>query len=215
MGVGAESPSLGHELVLVHAQQGKDRVGRWDAKPGLLDESLCEYQSMAGPRSITNMGFALLATVLVAAACGGDGDGSSSATSSASGDGATSVPAITSEEVCALLSDAEMESLVGEPLPAEPIGPDSPNIGCSWNLGSVLVQVSVGQTTPVTAPGQECTPVDGLGSTAIECAGSVQFITNGTRVRISTDGFPLSVGAGAPDILAVARALEPKIAARG
>lgn len=152
------------------------------------------------------MGIALLALALVASACGGDG------TDGAADGGVAPEGAITSEEVCALLSDEEMESLVGRALPAEPIGPDSPNTGCSWNTGSVLVQVSVGQTTPVTAPGQECAPLD-LGSEAIECAGSVQFITNGTRVRVSTDGFPLSLGADAPDILAVARALEPKIAA--
>lgn len=143
--------------------------------------------------------------VLVVSACGGG-----SAADRASGD-----ESITSEEVCALLSDAEMESLVGRALPAEPIGPDSPNVGCSWNTGSVLVQVRAGQTTPVTAPGQQCTSLD-LGSEALQCDdGAVQFITNGFRVRISTDGFPLALGGDAPDVLAVARALEPKIAALG
>lgn len=161
------------------------------------------------------MGVALLAVVLMVAACGDSGDtGDDAGSASSNGsEGGASASEITSEEVCALLSDAEMESLVGRALPSEPIGPDSPNIGCSWNTGSVLVQVRVGQTTFVTAPGQECTPVD-LDSEAIECDTAIQFITNGTRVRVSSDGFPLSIGAGPPDVLAVARALEPKIAAR-
>ncbi len=156
---------------------------------------------------------ALLSTALVAWGCGSDGS-DDDASDIAAGNGSTSASEITSDEVCALLSDAEMESLVGQALPSEPIGPDSPNTGCSWNTGSVIVQVSVGSTTPVTAPGQQCTPVD-LGDEALECDGVIQFITNETRVRVSTDGFPLSVGADAPDVLAVATALEPKIAARG
>lgn len=156
---------------------------------------------------------AALATSLLLAACGDDGNGSDEAS-----DGAASTQAEaddTSEgaadfDVCALLSDAEMESLVGEALPAEPLGPDSMFIGCSWNVGSVLVQVDVGSDTPVTAPGEECSSVD-LGEVALECAGSVQFVTNGMRVRVSTDGF--TVGGEEVDVLAVATALEPKIQA--
>ena len=175
---------------------------------------LRENGPMKQHRRLAGLGVALLSIALVASACGGDASDDDGASGATAGNGSTSAPEITSEEVCALLSDEEMESLVGEALPFEPIGPDSPNIGCSWNTGSVIVQVSVGQTTPVTAPGQECTPVD-LGDEALECDGAIQFITNGTRVRVSTDGFPLSLGAEAPDVLAVATALEPKIAARG
>ena len=76
---------------------------------------------------ISTTAVAVLAVVLVASACGGDSGGGD--TTGASEDGATSPAEITSEEVCALLSDAEMESLVGRALPSVPIGPDSPNVG--------------------------------------------------------------------------------------
>ena len=174
--------------------------------------ALRENAVMMRRSRISTTAVAVLAVVLVASACGGDSGGGD--TPGASEEGAACPAEITGEEVCPPLPDAEMETLVGRAPPAEPIGPDSPNIGCSWNTGSVIVQVSVGQTTPVTAPGQECTEIPDLGDLALECDTAIQFITNGTRVRVSSDGFPLSVGAGAPDVLAVARALEPKIAAR-
>lgn len=150
-------------------------------------------------------------SALLLAACGDDGgtgafDGAPDATDTAT-DGDDAAADI---DVCALLSDAEMEELVGEALPAEPLGPDSPFIGCSWNVGSVLVQVDQGAESPVTAPGQECATVD-LGDQALECDGAIQFLTNGMRVRVSTDGF--TVGGEPVDVLTVATALEPKIQA--
>jgi len=86
--------------------------------------------------------------------------------------------------VCALLDDSEIESLLGAVLPSEPAGADAPFPACSWQGGRLIVQVARGDSV-VLAPGQECPAVD-LGDEGVRCPGSVQFVTNGSRVIVQT-----------------------------
>jgi hypothetical protein len=68
------------------------------------------------------------------------------------------------------------------------------------------VQVDRGTDSIVLAPGQECPSVD-IGDEAVSCPGSVQFVTNGTRVIVQTIE---DDDVTEDQLTAVAAALEPK-----
>jgi hypothetical protein len=120
----------------------------------------------------------LAVIVLSVAACGGDGDDAEGAPD-ASGD-----PDAEELDVCALLTDDEIETLLGEVLPSAPGDPESPYPACSWQTGRLIVQVAPGDEI-VLAPDQECPPVD-LGDEGVRCPGSVQFVTDGSRIIVQT-----------------------------
>jgi hypothetical protein len=147
----------------------------------------------------------LVAAAIAFAGCGDD-DGASTQDSEA-GNGETSSSAITSEQVCELLDENEVEALVGksitgQSLTAEP-GEGSPYSSCSWNTGRLIIQVAPGNSI-VLAPGQECPSID-VGQEGVECPGSAQFVVGDSRVIVQT----IEDVTGA-QLLAVAEALEPK-----
>jgi hypothetical protein len=137
-----------------------------------------------------------LATLLTA--CGGGSDGGSEG-----GGGAVEVTGDTID-VCGLLSDSEIASLLGGALESKPAGSDAPYPGCSWNTGRLIVQVAPGNAL-VLAPGQDCPSVD-IGDEAVACPGSVQFVVNDSRVIVQT-----IEDLTEDQLVAVARALAPKV----
>jgi len=140
-------------------------------------------------------GVVLLVAGVVCAACGGDDGGGSDGSGSSVG---------SSEEVCALLSDSEVQTLLGQALTPEPAGSDSPYPACSWNTGRLIVQVAEGDSI-VLAPDQECPSVD-IGDEGVDCPGSVQFVVGGSRVIVQTIEDVTDA-----QLVAVAEALAPKL----
>lgn len=118
-------------------------------------------------------------------ACGGDDDAAPTAAVDTSG-GAEAEGELTPDDVCALLSDDDISSVLGETYPFVPndYPEESPFPGCSWRTGRILVQVAPG-STPVTAPGQECAPLD-IGDVSLDCTSSIQAVVGDSRVVVST-----------------------------
>jgi hypothetical protein len=143
-------------------------------------------------------------TVAVAA-CGDDDEGSDAADGAPSDESVGDTSSSGDLDVCALLDDGEIESLLGASLPSEP-GSGDPYPSCSWQTGRLIVQVDRGTDSIVLAPGQECPSVD-IGDEAVSCPGSVQFVTNGTRVIVQTIE---DDDVTEDQLTAVAAALEPK-----
>jgi hypothetical protein len=129
--------------------------------------------------------FTLLVTAALLSGCGGDDATATTDAGTATSDSAPEVGR-TSDDVCALLSDSDIRSVLGTDLPSEPNDyPDgSPYPGCSWQTGRLIVQVAPG-TSVVTAPGEVCSSLD-IGDEALDCPGSVEFVIGGSRVIVST-----------------------------
>ncbi len=126
----------------------------------------------------------ICAAALIVSSCSSGGDGPGAfGDSSGDGDSQSSTSGI---DVCALLTEAELTTVLGNapaPSPSEPAGPFT---GCSWGTGRVLVSIAPA-TSLILAPGQEdeC-PDAGVGDVSLSCPGKVMFLTNGIHASVTT-----------------------------
>ncbi len=140
-----------------------------------------------GPRLGQTFLFGLLVMAALVTACGESGDvetGDVGTTEAA--DGGSGDVGLTSTDVCALLSDSDIRSVLGSDLPSKPndYPESSPYPGCSWRTGRLIVQVAQG-TSVVRAPGEECSSLE-IGDESLACPGSVEFVVDGSRVIVQT-----------------------------
>ncbi len=120
------------------------------------------------------------AAALVAASCSSDSGGRAALAGNGQAQSATS-----DIDVCSLLTDAELISVLGDaPVPSEsdPIGS---LIGCSWGTGRVILSIRPADAL-ILGPDEDQCPSPGLGDESVSCPGRVKFLTNGIHASVTT-----------------------------